>query len=525
MENESPQASSDPDLALPVVGEGGEVPRLPIRDPARDESEGEDPGATQLYVPPGSDEGDTLPLAGVETAPLEDEQGLVFGDFRLLKKLGQGAMAMVYKAHQVSFDRTVALKILFKHIADNPRLVERFDREARLAGSLGHPNLVEGYAVGEDDGWHYLVMEYVNGRSLQAWLTRRGSLAVGDALHITLACARALAYAHDLDLVHRDIKPDNVLIGRRGQVKVADLGMVKVLDEDMSMTQTGHAVGTPWYMPLEQARNAKDTDRRSDIYALGCMLYCMLTGRPPFAGANIVEVIEAKEVGTFPRARHSNAEVPERLDLIIAKMTAKLPRNRYASCAEVIRDLEALGLDYERLSFLPGARGRGRPRGRLVRKRKREAVAPRTPAEPSPADIASEIWLVRYETPAGPALRKLTRGQLLKLVQDKDFDPRATARPMSEPHFRAVAAYPEFAPYVLGRAPRQGLDAHSGRYRDIYKKIEAEEAARRRVRPGKLKLLLAGVRSWLTNLPRFAWIAVALAAFCGLAILVIQWLT
>ncbi len=112
-------------------------------------------------------------------------------------------------------------------------------------------------------------------------------------------------------MVHRDIKPDNVLIDRTGVVKVADLGMVKTLDEDMALTQTGHAVGTPWYMPLEQAKNAKDTDGRCDIYALGCMLYCLLTGNPPFTGRTLVEVIQAKEVGTFAPARSSNPDVPE----------------------------------------------------------------------------------------------------------------------------------------------------------------------------------------------------------------------
>src|SRR5262249_5151764 len=152
-----------------------------------------------------------------------------------------------------------------------------------------------------------------SGMTLQQVLNQWGKISVGDALNVTLACARALSYAHARGLIHRDIKPDNVLITKKNQVKLADLGMVKEQDE-MGLTQTGHAVGTPWYMPLEQARNAKDADGRCDIYALGCMLYCMLTGRPPFMGSNIVEVIQAKERGTFPAAQEINPEVPERLE-------------------------------------------------------------------------------------------------------------------------------------------------------------------------------------------------------------------
>ena len=243
-------------------------------------------------------------------------------DFQLGKKLGEGAMGAVYKAIELSRKRTVAIKVLFPHVANNPKLVARLRREGRVMGLLGHPNIVQAYAVGEAEGCHYVAMEYVSGQSMQKWLLQLGSLPVGDAVRITLDCARALAYAHAQKLVHRDIKPDNILLAKDGTVKVADLGMVKTHDEDMSLTQTGHAVGTPWYMPLEQARNAKEIDGRSDIYALGCTLFAFLTGHPPFMGRTIVDVIQAKEVGTFPPARKTNVNVPERLDLIIAKMTA-----------------------------------------------------------------------------------------------------------------------------------------------------------------------------------------------------------
>src|SRR5262245_8320754 len=312
-------------------------------------------GATRI-VPHAPEASGTPTQLNADTSlppPAPAEKNItVIGDFQLLKTVGEGAMGKVYKAYQPAFKRYVALKILFEHVAKVPKLVERLYREGLVMGQLDHPNIVAAYGNGEDRGWHYIAMEYIDGESLQKCLNRFGRFSVGDALHIILACARGLQYAHENGLVHRDVKPDNVLITRDGRVKLADLGMVKRLDEEMGLTQTGHAVGTPWYMPLEQARNAKDIDARSDIYALGCMLYCLLTGEPPFAGKTLVEVIQAKEVGTFPSARSLSSEVPERLDLIISKMTAKLARYRYQSCAEVISDLEALGLANAELVFL-----------------------------------------------------------------------------------------------------------------------------------------------------------------------------
>ena len=317
-------------------------------------------GSTRVLT--GSDQMDTenvhepeLPAHAEESARLESHNHKTvntLGDYKLVKKLGEGAMGVVYQARQISYPREVAVKVLFKHIANNPKLVERFYREARVTGRLDHPNIVQGYEVGEAHGFHYFAMEFVDGDTLQKWLVRLGQLSVGDALHIILRCASGLQHAHDHEVIHRDVKPDNILITRQGVVKIADLGMVKQLDEDMSLTQTGHAVGTPWYMPLEQARNSKEADNRCDIYALGCVLYCLLTGQPPFTGRTLVDVIQAKEFGTFPPARQFSAEVPEKLDLILMKMTAKQVKYRYGSCTEVIRDIEGLGLANKTLTFL-----------------------------------------------------------------------------------------------------------------------------------------------------------------------------
>lgn len=394
------------------------------------------------------------------------------GDFQLLKKLGEGAMGAVYKARQLSFNRIVAVKVLFKHIAANPKLVERLRREGLAMGQLAHPNLVAGYGVDEVDGWHYIAMEYIRGKSLQHCLDHLGQLTVGDAVHVTLACAHGLQHAHDLGLVHRDIKPENVLVSSDGAIKITDLGMVKTADEDMSLTQTGHAVGTPWYMPLEQARNAKEVDRRVDIYALGCMLYALLTGRPPFAGGTIVDVISAKERGTFPPARQSNREVPERLDLIINKMTAKDPKYRYQSCAELIEDLERLELSNETLSFLAqgeaAAQEGEQPSGTNLNRQ--SSVAD------TPPELPTDEWYLRFRTPDGKvATRKMSTSQVVNLIETNKLDPTAKVSRRKDDGYRALATYKEFEQAALSRTSKKAADKQTVRYRNLYKKIEEKE--------------------------------------------------
>ena len=395
------------------------------------------------------------------------------GEFKLLKKLGEGAMGAVFKAQQPSFNRTVALKVLFKQVGDNPKLVKRMYQEGLIMGRLDHPNIVCGYGVGEDKGWHYIAMEYVDGQNLAKWLSRVGTLSVGDALHVIILCARALQYAHKLELIHRDIKPDNVLITKEGDVKIADFGMVKALDADLSLTQTGHAVGTPWYMPLEQAKNAKDADARSDIYALGCTLYCMLTGNPPFKGKSIFEVLKAKEEASYIAARQINPEVPERLDLILAKMTAKHVKYRYQSCAEVIQDLEALDMANEELEFVKQAgKSSEHDTVAIAQKTMVTSQAFATVAAPQPVN---DEWFVRFKNAAGQVIvAKRTTAEVLELIEDPQFDQTATASRKKEEGYRALATYKEFAPVLLGRVAKTSMDDRSSRFRNQYKKLERE---------------------------------------------------
>lgn len=398
-----------------------------------------------------------------------------FTDFHLLGKLGEGAMGTVYKARQLSTDRDMALKVLFPHMARNPKLLERFYREARMMGQFDHPNIVCGYAVGEEYGRHYFAMEFVDGPSLHRWLALLGKMSVGDALHVILACAQALQYVHDLNLVHRDIKPDNVLITPTGVIKVTDLGVAKVLDEEMALTQTGNSVGTPYYMPPEQARNAKETDARSDIYALGCMLYCTLTGQPPFNGANLLELLQAKEAGKFLPARRLNPEVPERLDLIIDKMVAKDVRYRYQTCAEVIKDLESLGSTSPVLTFLPEEARKRTLEGREEKKRTVLGHSGDTPLE---VPVANH-WYVNYRQPDGETVtRRMTTTQVLELINDEDFDFMTKIARNRQDDFRALASYREFESVFLARVAKPAADQRTSGFRSLYKKLDEEDRQR-----------------------------------------------
>ena len=276
------------------------------------------------------------------------------GDFKLMKKLGEGGMGEVYLARQQGLDRNVAIKVLSKELGKKSTFVERFFREARAMARLDHPNVLKVYAVETDKGRHYVAIELVDGQSMQDWIDQLGHLSVPDSVLVTTLCAEALLHAHEADLVHRDIKPDNVLVTKSGQVKVADFGLAKAADEDVSMTQSGTGMGTPLYMAPEQAHDAKTVDLRADIYALGCTLYHFLTGELPFQGNTALELVMAKDKGLFTSARKLNTQVPDRLDLLVDRMIAKDPDHRHANCSELLSDLNSLGLAGETLSFIEG---------------------------------------------------------------------------------------------------------------------------------------------------------------------------
>ena len=284
------------------------------------------------------------------------------GEYRLLRRLGEGGMGSVYLAYRqvvagspnpasavsrsgdraTTGDRQFAIKVLSDQLALNRAYLDRFHREAKSGTLLNHPNIVRCIAAGQDPatGKHYLVMEYVVGPSTHALLDRLGPLPVGDVVHIALDIARALEYLHARNYVHRDIKPDNILITQAGLGKLADLGLAKRMDDASQLTATHQGFGTPYYMPYEQAISAKRADSRSDIYALGATLYHLLTGEVPFKGESPGEIAEKKLEGDFIPAHVINPEVPPLLDGILARMMARNPRDRFQTASELIVHLE-----------------------------------------------------------------------------------------------------------------------------------------------------------------------------------------
>jgi len=495
----------------------GEASELDVTDgpaaPAGERTEAHAPtealGATE---PPAGEQ----PAATPAKAPAQKIS--VLGDYRMVRRLGTGGMGSVYLARQISLDRDVALKVMSKELAGQSSFVDRFYREARLMARLEHPNIVRCHGVGQDKGWHFLAMEFVDGGSLTYWLDKEGQLSVGDTLHVILACADALQHAHDNHLIHRDVKPDNVLISSKGVVKVADLGLAKALDEDLSMTKTGTGAGTPLYMAPEQARDMKHVDHRCDIYALGIMLYRCLTGKMPYEGETLIEVIEAKEKGKFTPARRVNSDVPERLDLIVDKMVAPRPEHRYQSCAEVIRDLSAFGLAHETLSFInPGSEPsvapvptrRGLPSSaprpgplappRGVVKKPAAAPPPRIPAQQSEAVEASDIWYVTFTTSEGRVVtQKLTTGQVIGLIRSPHFDVNAQASKTYSGGYRDLGTYPEFAQIARSRSAKSAADRKTTTFRNLYEQIDKDQQKRQSRR--WLRSVFAGVSTWVSIL-------------------------
>ena len=316
-----------------------------------------DPNAaadSQLFVPSSTDLNETqeyvaAPASTPKKVPLTN-----LGDFRLVGRLGEGGMGTVFKALQVSRKRFVAIKVLSKHVAQRPGFLERFHRETRTLAKLHHPNIVRYLAAGEDHGFAYLAMELLEGGSVGSWLTKLTRFSIGEAALIAKSCAAALQYAHELNLIHRDVKPDNLLLSKSGEVKLADLGLAKTTDDsDVGLTNTGVGIGTPLYAAPEQARDAKHVDARSDLYSLGNVFYHCLTGKPPFHAGDLLGLIQAKEKGVYVTAGLVNKKVPPKLDRILSKLLAKRPEHRYTCATEFLEELEWSGVVAEKLSFPP----------------------------------------------------------------------------------------------------------------------------------------------------------------------------
>lgn len=264
-----------------------------------------------------------------------------FRDYEILDRVGAGAMGTVFKARQKKLGRIVALKVLKPSLARDSRYVDRLRREARLVASLNHPHIVTGYDLGEEGGYHFFVMEFVEGKSLRALLAERGIFPEAEVLRVGRQVAAALDHAYRSGVIHRDVKPGNILIDEHGDAKLTDLGLAKG-PTDLTLTRDGATVGTPQYISPEQARNPQDVDVRSDLYSLGATLYHMATGEPPFRGATMAELL-TKVLHEVPRAPDAvNGDVSPGLSLVLRKLLAKDLRVRYQTPRELLDDLDRI---------------------------------------------------------------------------------------------------------------------------------------------------------------------------------------
>ena len=257
--------------------------------------------------------------------------------YEIIKSIGEGGMANVYLGYDTILDRNVAIKVLRGDLANDEKFVRRFQREALSASSLSHPNIVAMYDVGEDDGLYYIVMEYVEGKTLKQLLKKRGSLTLSEAIDIMLQLTDGMAHAHDSYIVHRDLKPQNIMIEDDGQIKITDFGIAMALNSTQ-LTQTNSVMGSVHYLPPEQAAG-KGATIKSDIYSMGIIFYELLTGELPFKGDSAVEIALKQMKEPLPDVHKLNNDIPQSIENIILKATAKNPKNRYDDAKSMHNDL------------------------------------------------------------------------------------------------------------------------------------------------------------------------------------------
>ena len=260
--------------------------------------------------------------------------------YQIIRLIGEGGMANVYLAHDTILDRDVAVKILRGDLAGDEKFVKKFQREAISASSLNHPNIVELYDVGEDHGQYFIVMEYVEGKTLKSLIKKRGALTLPEVVDIMLQLTSGIAHAHDSYIIHRDIKPQNVMILDNGMVKITDFGIATALNNH-ELTETNSIMGSVHYLPPEQA-NGNGATVKSDIYSLGILMFELLTGKVPFKGENAVEIAIKQMKTPIPSVRKYNEEIPQSVENVILRACAKNPKNRYDSAREMHEDLKTV---------------------------------------------------------------------------------------------------------------------------------------------------------------------------------------
>jgi len=346
------------------------------------------------------------------------------GDYDLLEKVAEGGMGAIYRGRHRQSGAIVAIKIMAPHLAKNPLLLKRFEQEFRAASRLDHPNIVRALDYSDNDNQPYLVMEFVEGESLGQKLERDGRMAEAEAIRLIAQVAQGLHRAHKENLIHRDVKPDNILVTPDGVAKLADLGLVKETETDLNLTRTGRGLGTPHFMAPEQFRNAKNADIRCDIYSLGATLYQMVTGELPFRSNGPLDAWMKKIQNELVPPRQLVPELSERVDWAIRRAMSADPEKRPASCREFIEDLT------------------GKSTRRLP------SVDSNTPQQ--------ELWYLVYKDAVGaphtvkgtvPAIRRSLRDGLLG-----DASNVRASRSKAGP-FEPLHSYPEFRDLVVEAAP------------------------------------------------------------------------
>lgn len=272
-----------------------------------------------------------------------ERSGQQIPGYKILGELGKGAMAAVFKAKQLSLDREVAIKVLPRKFTNNPQFIERFYAEGRAAAALNHPNIVQAYDVGQAGDYHYFVMEYVAGRTVYDDIVKHKRYSEADAIDVVSQVAEALQHAHAKGLIHRDVKPKNIMLSKEGIAKLADMGLARAMtDKEAAEAEAGKAFGTPYYISPEQIRGEVNVGPPSDIYSLGATLYHMVTGNVPFDGKNPSAVMHKHLKAELVAPDHVNPKLSSGISEVIEMMMAKAPRDRYQNCGDLLVDLKAV---------------------------------------------------------------------------------------------------------------------------------------------------------------------------------------
>ena len=378
---------------------------------------------------------------------------LIADRYELEELVGTGGMSTVFRAHDRQLERRVAIKILHEHYADDPEYLERFRREARAVARLSHPNIVTVIDRGDDDGRQYIVFEYVDGENLKELVVRSGRLPVPQALELALAVADGLSFAHEHGLVHRDVKPQNVLLSSEGEVKVTDFGIARSLHVEHGVTQTGTVLGTGEYLAPEQA-SGKQVSPATDVYSLGVVLWELLAGDVPFTGENFVAVALRHVNEPPPHLRERRPDVSPRLDAAVQRALAKDPASRFPSMAAFAKELRACLAEPEGTG---AAAGGGRPRAHARHAAPRSGAGTRPPATTvAIPPRAALLWAAR----------------------------RSSSRPLrSRPSCSCSAARATTAYLAGAAAARRASPSGSTASRDTTRRVTGSRATRSPARP------------------------------------------